>query len=274
MAHIDNNGFGLGITTAARTRLSLVHAGIGSRATAYLADWLILLLVWLFVLFIMVFSEMIEAVFSNIEGGTFNVTVIIFSILFFYFGNWLYFVVFETLWHGQTPGKRMVGLRITTDNGLPVGFSHAVIRTTMRIIDFLPVFYAIGLTSALLQKRGKRLGDLVAGTVLVREHTDALYIDEPELAPEAELRILSREAKDCASAMKDEDYNLVRSYLVRRLQMSGEARRERSRAVLAAICGRNTHFSNASKAYTPQYHPEALLEDIWRAVIANQRRST
>ena len=262
----------MGITTAARTRLSLVHAGIGSRATAYLADWMILLVLWLVVLFITVFSGLIKSVFANVEGGTFNIPIIVFSILFFYFGNWAYFVIFETLWHGQTPGKRVVGLRVTTDNGLPVGFSHAVIRTTMRIIDFLPVFYAIGLTTALLQKQGKRLGDIVAGTVLVREKTDALYIDPPELSPEAELRTLTREVKDCATAMRDDDFNLVRTYLVRRFQMSGDARRERSRMVLATICERNGRFRDATKKYTPQYHPEGLLEDIWRAIKAGQQR--
>lgn len=80
-----------------------------------------------------------------------------------------YFVAFELAWHGQTPGKRLFGLRVVTvDGGVP-GFWPVTIRNLVRAVDALPGSYGFGVVAALLSARGQRLGDLAAGTVVVRE---------------------------------------------------------------------------------------------------------
>ena len=89
------------------------------------------------------------------------------SLILLFLLEWFYPVVFELLWDGATPGKRMLGLRVVNDNGTPVDLSASVIRNLLRAADFLPVFYTFGLLSMLLSRDFKRLGDLAAGTVVI-----------------------------------------------------------------------------------------------------------
>ena len=84
---------------------------------------------------------------------------------------WLYPVVFEAMWNGQTPGKRAMRLRVVRDDGAPVGWLGAFVRNLLRTVDMLPFGYAIGVASGLLDPWGRRLGDLVAGTVVVHVPT-------------------------------------------------------------------------------------------------------
>ncbi len=84
---------------------------------------------------------------------------------------WLYPVVFEAMWNGQTPGKRAMRLRVVRADGAPVGWLGAFVRNLLRTVDMLPFGYAIGIASGLLDPWGRRLGDLVAGTVVIHVPT-------------------------------------------------------------------------------------------------------
>lgn len=95
---------------------------------------------------------------------------------------WGYMVVFEVLWDGQTPGKRALGLRVANDNGTPVTWLPSIVRNLMRTVDMMPVLYGFGVATSFIDPYGRRLGDLVAGTVVV-------YVDpppEPHAAPPVE----------------------------------------------------------------------------------------
>ena len=81
---------------------------------------------------------------------------------------WSYFVLLEWLWQGQTVGKRLYGLRVIRDDGAPAGFVAVLIRNLIRIVDFLPAFYGLGLLMIIFTSRSQRLGDLAAGTYVVR----------------------------------------------------------------------------------------------------------
>lgn len=87
--------------------------------------------------------------------------VVVFAVL------WLYPIVCETLMDGQTPGKRAVGLRVVAADGAPVGWLATIVRNLLRTVDMLPFGYAAGLASSLADPWGRRLGDLVAGTMVV-----------------------------------------------------------------------------------------------------------
>ena len=78
-----------------------------------------------------------------------------------------YFAMFEALWNGQTPGKRALGLRVVAGDGAPVGWLASFTRNLMRTVDMLPVGYGFGLASTLVDRWGRRLGDLVARTLVV-----------------------------------------------------------------------------------------------------------
>lgn len=80
---------------------------------------------------------------------------------------WAYPIVFEVLWDGQTPGKRALGLRVVSADGAPVGWLASFVRNLMRTVDMLPIGYAFGLASSLVDRWGRRLGDVVARTMVV-----------------------------------------------------------------------------------------------------------
>jgi len=85
---------------------------------------------------------------------------------------WFYPVVFEVRAHGQTPGKRLLGLRVVQENGTPIGWPGSVLRNFLLVADFLPLFYLAGLVSMVADESFRRLGDLAAGTLVV-------YADAP-----------------------------------------------------------------------------------------------
>ncbi len=89
-------------------------------------------------------------------------------VLVTFFITWCYFVLLEWLWQGQTVGKRMYGLRVIGEDGSPATFTAVLVRNLARIIDFLPGFYAVGLLTVIVTPRSQRLGDLAAGTYVVR----------------------------------------------------------------------------------------------------------
>ena len=82
---------------------------------------------------------------------------------------WGYYILFEIVWNGQSPGKRWQGLRVLRLDGTPVSASEAVIRNLIRIVDFLPFAYGIGVITMFVNGQSRRLGDLAAGTLVIRE---------------------------------------------------------------------------------------------------------
>ncbi len=105
-------------------------------------------------------------------------------LLIAFFGlEWFYPVLFEVYGQGATPGKRVLGLSVVHDDGVPVGWSGAVIRNLLRAVDFLPFFYGAGFVSMLLTRDFKRLGDLAARTVVVYREDATPPLHLPEAVP-------------------------------------------------------------------------------------------
>ncbi|MBV1859442.1 MAG: RDD family protein, partial [Nannocystaceae bacterium] len=138
-----------------------VHvAGPSRRAVAYGVDLVIRGLVFL-----------VLAIVVEMGGGTvdFEATskgvllVVMFSL------EWGYYILFESLWSGQTPGKRMVSLRTVKESGVPLTFLDVVLRNLLRGADWLPAFNVVGLVVMAVDGRFRRLGDMVAGTMVVQE---------------------------------------------------------------------------------------------------------
>jgi len=97
--------------------------------------------------------------------------------------EWFYPVAFEVLMHGQTPGKRAMGIAVVHDNGTPVAFSSSVVRNLLRFADFLPLGYGFGLASMLVSPSFQRLGDLAAGTLVVYREPTHRAPPPPEIDP-------------------------------------------------------------------------------------------
>ena len=105
--------------------------------------------------------------------------------------EWFYPVIGEMYFEGQTPGKRALGLRVLNDDGTPVDWSGSMVRNLLRVVDFLPLFYAAGLICMLLQKDFKRLGDLAAGTVVVYREEPRPVRPRPDLEASAPTYLLT-----------------------------------------------------------------------------------
>lgn len=132
-------------------------AGLGSRSLAWLIDLAFILLL---VLMGVVCSQVLA-----VMGRTGLATAVMLFWRFILF--WAYFLLFEWLWQGQTPGKRLLGLRVIRWQGTGIGFAQAAVRNLLRIVDFLPLGYAVGFVTASCNRESRRLGDLAADTLVV-----------------------------------------------------------------------------------------------------------
>jgi uncharacterized RDD family membrane protein YckC len=150
---------GLFIATPERVSFSYQLAGLGSRIVAQMLDVLILSVV--------LFVILLATTALSSAGPSAGLVFVIASFLLL---NG-YFIFFEGLWSGQTPGKKAARLRAVGDAGQPITFEQALMRNLVRNLDFLPALYGVGLVALFANGRGKRLGDMAAGTVVVRERS-------------------------------------------------------------------------------------------------------
>ena len=155
----------LNIETPELVAIELPLAGIGSRFIAILVDSLILggAFILLGVLFVLVIASLASA---GLNSATWGVGILI---LFFFLLNWGYFALFEAFNNGRTPGKRVAKIRVIHQSGRGISFLEALGRNLVRFVDYLPGFYGVGIVVIFLNKRSQRLGDMVAGTLVVRE---------------------------------------------------------------------------------------------------------
>jgi uncharacterized membrane protein SpoIIM required for sporulation/uncharacterized RDD family membrane protein YckC len=142
-------------------------AGIGSRALAAILDLLVVVLAFV----VVVLAIFAIGLARGIAGmGVSESWVIALFILAQFALLWGYYVLFEGLMDGQTPGKRLLRIRVVREGGYSVTFGVSAVRNLIRVIDMQPLFlYLVGMLSVLFTRRGRRLGDLVAGTIVVRE---------------------------------------------------------------------------------------------------------
>ena len=196
----------LEIETPEHVVLDYEIAGLGSRAAAALIDILILGGLALS-------SGILLAIMNRmgLSPGRLGGAVLILIGFAAWYG---YFTLFEGLRGGQTPGKRRLGLRVVADTGQPAGIGAAAIRNLLRPADFLPPPYLLGALLVGLHPRAKRLGDMVAGTVVVRDRPQE---DQVRLAPLPEEGIAAPE-------LGDEEFRLLGSFLARSGELSPETR--------------------------------------------------
>ena len=143
-----------------------------------------------------------------------------------------YFMVFEIVWNGQTPGKRLVGLRVIRESGYPIRPVDSVIRNLVRIVDWLPIGYSVGVLVMLLNGRARRLGDFAGGTLVVREGA------QRRLSALTAVAAAEAEEAPRGYTLSSSDATLVRDFLVRREGMDAGARSELARRLANALAQR------------------------------------
>jgi uncharacterized membrane protein SpoIIM required for sporulation/uncharacterized RDD family membrane protein YckC len=208
------------IETPEQVVFSYTVAGIGSRAAAALLDYLIIgmLFAGLGILFSTIGARVGGAGGATVRTpGGWALAVIIFLAFAL---QWGYYVVFEAIWDGQTPGKRRLGIRVVQDGGYSVSFAASAVRNILRIVDMQPgVAYAVGIVSAVLSRSGKRLGDLVAGTFVVHERVIPVCVSAGSAQPS------DAEPAPVSAALTAAEYELLDRFLARQASLDPERRR-------------------------------------------------
>lgn len=210
------------IQTPESVELEFNLAGIGNRAYALLIDYII----WGIILIISLLAWAFVAVLINFSNNVFaknaSLWLVAIQFLIFFAIYVAYFVFFETIWQGQTPGKRFVKIRVISDNGRPIKLQQATLRALLRPFDDL---FFIGALLIMLSKQEKRLGDLVAGTIVIQEDREVLA---KKLTITEDAKVLAKQLQIQADIgrLLPEDFAVIREYLHRRSEMLNSARIE------------------------------------------------
>jgi len=233
------------IATPEGVPLELVLAGLGSRFMARLLDSLIQ--------GVIIIALSLGVLRSSAPGSVRAViTVMLFLVVF------AYDVPFEVLNGGRTIGKLAAGIRVVSTGGQPIGFLASATRTILRIVDFLPLFYTVGVISIVSTEKDQRLGDLAAGTIVMRDKFPGLQaaIAAPLTVPVPAVAMWD------VSALDADDVATIRQFLDRRLTLPWPVRMYYA----TALASRVGPMVPGAPAAT---HPEYLLEGV---VVAKQAR--
>lgn len=137
------------------------------------------------------------------------------NIILYFFLEWLYPVYFEYFKQGQTPGKKRLNLRVINEDGTPIGLSSSLIRNFLRLVDFFPMLYGVGLISCLLDKKFRRIGDLAAKSVVV-------YVESEK----AKVGKMDKDAKPCPVWVNQEEQKAILAFSLRERELSDARKQE------------------------------------------------
>ena len=244
----------LTIETPEQIALELPLAGVGSRFLAIAVDTLLQIAGFALLVLLLLFLTL--ALGSQWLSGCVGPVLFVFFIFFVY---WVYFALFETIWKGQTPGKRVARIRVIKESGRPINAYEAIARNLVRFVDFLPGLYGVGIVCMLLNGRNRRLGDFVAGTVVVHESRTEDAKPYMDAAPGA-VSVTSDVAQ-----LAREDLLLVETYLQRRNDLDWQVREKMAEEIAARI------RKKARIAEDKTQKPDDFLEAVARRIRENAR---
>ena len=232
----------LSIETPEQVALEFPLAGVGSRFLALAIDMLVQLAIG-----VLVFA-VVAGTWSLIRpraGGPWLLAIAVIAVFLLFYG---YFAGFEAFWHGQTPGKRVIGLRVLSVSGRPARIDEAILRNLVRVVDQLPGVYAIGILTMLISSRNQRLGDLAAGTVVVHEK----LLSAPQMVvvpPTAGVGWTG------GAGLSEAELLLAETFLQRRHELDPAVRHTHAQAIAERLRARLGPSA-------PALEPEALIEAL------------
>lgn len=248
----------LKVETPEAIDIYLRPASVFARSRAWFVDFVIRG-IWLMLSTWLLLFLFEGSVFYN-DDGTRGIAKGVFLFLAFsniFFTVWLYFVLFEVWWQGQTPGKKIFGLRVVNDNGTHITWSASLLRNLLRVFDAMPFFYGLGMLLGLCSPYGRRLGDLLAATVVV-------YVDKNRGQTER-MNLSHVQAVIPPVALTREEQQAVLSFAERRRHLSAARTGELAQMMAGAIFGREEDGSNAellilglAKYYAGEQKEEAV----------------
>jgi uncharacterized RDD family membrane protein YckC len=219
------------VVTPENATIEYELAGIASRGGAAMIDSVILVLVVALALTL----QLVLKLDIRLPGmGWAGAVLGIVAFAFF----WGYFVFFETAWNGQTPGKRMLRLRAVREGGLPIDLSCAATRNLVRVIDFLPALYMVGAISVMISGRNKRLGDLAAGTIVVKERSERM-----DKSPSGQTSVAQQHYHEAARVknielVTPEEFQTIKRFVERRAELAAEVQQQLAARIARPIMRR------------------------------------
>lgn len=254
---LNDDDFDVRLEIETPERIRVVHelAGIGSRFAAGTIDMIILFIIWILasIVIMTVGSGLANAL--DLHGGALAMA----AIGVFYVILWGYFLGFELFWRGQTPGKWMLDLRVVSESGGPASASAVFVRNLLRIVDVLPlvVAHVLGGIVMFLNARAKRVGDLAAGTVVVRERN--LELDVSRFSAPSETGAQRR-----PDDLDDEERRSVAQFLDRAEELLPANRAKLARRLVEELSERRElpHMEHEKLLqFLDAGHPPAELRD-------------
>jgi len=243
-----------------------VLAGLGSRTAAFLVDTVIR---WFFVFVLFAVTALFHKVLPVLDLSAWvadlsKTWLIAFAVLAYGLVELGYFLLFEALWSGQTPGKRRQGLRVVRIDGQPIGWLESAIRNILRAVDLVAGFYPIGIVVIFLSRNNQRIGDYAAGTVVIVERKRSAPGDRKQVhAPQV---LTDPEIEWYVARLKPAQYQVLRSFLERRAQMEQGPRHELARLLSHQLLKQTPKSTRMSISY------ESFIEEIV-ALYEKRRRA-
>ena len=234
----------ISVDTPEHVRLDYVLADLGSRVAALVIDILVIVAGFALLGLVMGFARRLDAEFFSAAGTVFVIAIFLMQ--------WGYFTLFEGLAGGRTPGKRALGLRVVHSGGEQISFQAALLRNLIRVVDLQPG--GAGLLGAgfiLASRRAQRIGDLVAGTIVVRDEASAGLLGE-SVPPTGE-----RPGRPRLSA---ERFELLAGFVARRTGLKPAVRERVAHSVLEALAS-DSEGLPPREALSADAHLVAIYED-------------
>jgi len=254
----------LNIETPELVSIELPLAGIGSRFIAILVDSLILGAAVIVLIFLAAFIlPALNLLGPKSASWGIGIFLLILFLLF-----WGYFALFEAFNNGRTPGKRVAKIRVIHQSGRGINFVEALARNLVRIIDYLPGFYGVGIAAMFMSRQSQRLGDMVAGTLVVREReveapmwgeSTSRTLTAAALAPNSpippsHLRVTL--PAPALARLTPADLEVLEGFFSRRLDMDLTTRGVLAGRIASALCAKS------GLAIPPEISVETFLEAV------------
>jgi uncharacterized RDD family membrane protein YckC len=279
MSAFERIGFDdqLNIDTPEQVHLRFNVAGIGSRFVAVLLDMLVIVAIYVIEIFVfLAIAATFPQAGSHTELNTAGKWFLAFIIFFQFLLYWGYFALFEAFWHGQTLGKRVMKLRVIKDSGRQITFFESLARNLLRLIDYLPGLYLVGVITMLCNKLNKRLGDFAAGTLVIHERVDEqplLYQTSTTILPPTTLPtpvpwqqgVPSLFPDDAIARLSGQDLLIIDTFFARMLDLPMDTRATMASRIAGQMAAKMVQP-------LPEANPERVLESIAYQMRSHSRR--
>ncbi|MBP2239826.1 putative RDD family membrane protein YckC [Cytobacillus eiseniae] len=226
----------VGIKTPEFVSLQFQLAGLGSRTAAFIIDQLILTVINILIVIALLFYMNGMSFFYMLEMNSLPIAI---AIILIFLINWGYFFIFEFFSGGKTIGKKIIGIRVIQENGHSITLLSSFIRNLLRIIDSLPANYFLGLIMIFFHSKHKRIGDLVAGTIVVHEQKTKQAKKQTAIKKEIAQRGLTKEGSNFEewgiNSLGSKEWHLLKTYSNRFVHLPLEERGEVTREIAAIL---------------------------------------